>query len=42
MDLLTVFLLIVVVVLVILPPEIDPAIMWKDRNERRRKDNEDV
>ena len=30
-------LLAVVVVFVILPPKYDPAIRWKERNERKRK-----
>lgn len=27
----------IIVVLVILPPRYDPAIRWKERNERRKK-----
>lgn len=37
---LNVLLLVVAVVLVILPPKYDPAIRWKERNERRRKRGE--
>lgn len=34
--LITIALGLVVVVLVILPPHLDPAIRWKEWNERRR------
>ena len=27
----------IVVVLILLPPKYDPAIRWKERNERKRK-----
>ena len=37
---LAVLLLTVVVVIVILPPKYDPAIRWKERNERKRKGKE--
>lgn len=29
--------LVVLLVLVLLPPKYDPAIRWKERNERKRK-----
>lgn len=27
----------IVVILILLPPKYDPAIRWKERNERKRK-----
>lgn len=33
----SVLIWVVLVVLVILPPKYDPAIRWKERNERNRK-----
>lgn len=33
----TAILILVVIVLIILPPSMDPAIRWKERNEKRLK-----
>lgn len=35
------FLIAICVVLVALPPRCDPAIRWKERNERRRMKRKD-
>lgn len=32
----------VVVVLAVLPPKYDPAIRWKERNEAKRREQEQV
>lgn len=37
---LNMLLLAIVAILVILPTKYDPAVRWKERNERMRKDRE--